>query len=235
MEKDAINTNGLTAMDMCLERKEDPCSDEENDIKRCLEGAGAAGADVPQTKSRTWLENKRSALMVVASLISTMAFQTGINPPGGVWQDDELPADPNGNRQEVHFAGDSIMANRYPWRYTIILCSSTVALVSSLSVILLLISGIPYNRVFVIILMIIMWIAISATALTYVSSVTFISPYEGYSPGGRLHEAYLYDPAVLAAPIGGVIAWGIVMLFLLLVHLTRFIVCLLYTSPSPRD
>uniref|UniRef100_A0A803NCF1 PGG domain-containing protein n=1 Tax=Chenopodium quinoa TaxID=63459 RepID=A0A803NCF1_CHEQI len=39
-------------------------------------------------KDRAWLEDQRTSLMVVASLIATMAFQAGINPPGGVWQDD---------------------------------------------------------------------------------------------------------------------------------------------------
>ncbi|KAL2517921.1 Ankyrin repeat family protein [Abeliophyllum distichum] len=38
-----------------------------------------------------WLEEKRSALMVVASLIATMAFQVGVNPPSGVWQDNSKP------------------------------------------------------------------------------------------------------------------------------------------------
>ena len=216
MEKNAINTNGLTAMDICLERKKDPCGDEANDIKRCLELAGAVRAEVPQTKSQTWLENKRNALMVVATLISTMAFQAGVNPPGGFWQDDKLP-DPNGEPQEFHFAGHSIMEDKYPEKYSIIVGSSTIGLVSSLSVILLLISGIPYNRVFVIILMIIMWIAISATALTYLASVNFIKAHAPYSERG-------YGPADPRALRGTLIAWVIVMLFLLLVHLTRFIV-----------
>ncbi|KAI7988411.1 Ankyrin repeat-containing protein BDA1 [Camellia lanceoleosa] len=36
-----------------------------------------------------WLAKKRDALMVVASLLATMAFQAVVNPPGGVWQDDK--------------------------------------------------------------------------------------------------------------------------------------------------
>nr|DAD36515.1 TPA_asm: hypothetical protein HUJ06_007156 [Nelumbo nucifera] len=34
-----------------------------------------------------WVEKKRDILMVVVSLIATMAFQAGFNPPGGVWQE----------------------------------------------------------------------------------------------------------------------------------------------------
>uniref|UniRef100_A0A803N870 PGG domain-containing protein n=1 Tax=Chenopodium quinoa TaxID=63459 RepID=A0A803N870_CHEQI len=51
-------------------------------------------------KDRAWLEDQRTSLMVVASLIATMAFQAGINPPGGVWQDDT-----------GHVAGTAIWTN----------------------------------------------------------------------------------------------------------------------------
>ncbi|KAH6761355.1 hypothetical protein C2S51_018304 [Perilla frutescens var. frutescens] len=37
-----------------------------------------------------WLEQKKSALMIVAILIATMAFQVGVNPPSGVWQDNSV-------------------------------------------------------------------------------------------------------------------------------------------------
>nr|XP_015865784.3 ankyrin repeat-containing protein BDA1-like [Ziziphus jujuba var. spinosa] len=33
-----------------------------------------------------WLEDARGSIMVVATVIATMTFQTAINPPGGVWQ-----------------------------------------------------------------------------------------------------------------------------------------------------
>ncbi|XWS17454.1 hypothetical protein CRYUN_Cryun33cG0069300 [Craigia yunnanensis] len=47
-------------------------------------------------KHTDWLDRKRSALMVVASLIATVAFQAAITPPGGVWQEDET-VDEKGN------------------------------------------------------------------------------------------------------------------------------------------
>jgi hypothetical protein len=39
-------------------------------------------------RERHQLGEKRNALMIGASLITTMGLQAGINPPGGVWQDD---------------------------------------------------------------------------------------------------------------------------------------------------
>ena len=38
-------------------------------------------------KKDDWLDKQQSALMVVASLIATMAFQAGVSPPGDVWGD----------------------------------------------------------------------------------------------------------------------------------------------------
>ncbi|KAH6761350.1 ankyrin [Perilla frutescens var. frutescens] len=37
-----------------------------------------------------WLERTKSTLMIVATLIATMTFQVGVNPPGGVWQEDQI-------------------------------------------------------------------------------------------------------------------------------------------------
>ncbi|WRX32078.1 PGG domain - like 10 [Theobroma cacao] len=40
---------------------------------------------VEKHKHTDWLGRKRSALMVVASLLATVAFQASLSPPGGVW------------------------------------------------------------------------------------------------------------------------------------------------------
>ncbi|KAL3500826.1 hypothetical protein ACH5RR_039919 [Cinchona calisaya] len=54
-------------------------------VKSSLENHRALpGTDVLSIEFLEWIENSRNAIMVVASLIATMAFQEGISPPGGV-------------------------------------------------------------------------------------------------------------------------------------------------------
>ncbi|KAK0570669.1 hypothetical protein LWI29_004720 [Acer saccharum] len=46
-----------------------------------------SGIILPKRHNLEWSDKMRSALMVVASVIATMAFQASVNPPGGLWQD----------------------------------------------------------------------------------------------------------------------------------------------------
>ncbi|KAL0394206.1 UNVERIFIED_CONTAM: hypothetical protein Slati_4386800 [Sesamum latifolium] len=124
-----------------------------------------------------WLEKKRSALMVVASLIATMAFQVGVNPPSGVWQDDNT-IDSQGNPvSDPHKAGFSVLAHNQPHVYTGFYTVNTTSFIASLSIILLLMSGLPIRRRFFMwILMVITWLAITAIALTYTVSIIVLTP-----------------------------------------------------------
>lgn len=44
--------------------------------------------------------------MVVASLIATIAIEAGLNPPGGIWQDNFVLKNQSGEPE--HLAGTSI-------------------------------------------------------------------------------------------------------------------------------
>ncbi|KAK6927244.1 PGG domain, partial [Dillenia turbinata] len=158
-----------------------------------------------------WLEKKRSALMVVASLIATMAFQAGVNPPSGTWQDTQVvypigyPPEPS-NYEPPHFAGQSVMASNHRLLYDSFLVCDTIGLISSLSIILLLISGLPIrHRIFMFVLMVIMWIAITSMALTFVVAVVVLSPDNG-------------DKTVLSAMGSTIIGWAGLMGLLLFAH-----------------
>lgn len=132
---------------------------------------------VAKHKNMDWLGRKRSALMVVASLIATVAFQAGLTPPGGVWQDD-YGVDDNGNSvKESHSVGKSVMAYKDPKYYGIFMILNTIAFLASLSIILLLVSGLPLKRRhWMWVQMVIMWTAITAQVGTYFVILKYMSP-----------------------------------------------------------
>ncbi|KAJ0030246.1 hypothetical protein Pint_14367 [Pistacia integerrima] len=138
----------------------------------------------PVEKKDDWLKEMNNALMVVASLISTVTFQAGLNPPGGVWQETEKAQDGAPTSEPYHMPGASIMADT---SYDLsdlsdfFFTSNTIGFVASLCIILLLVSGLPFckRKLFTWILMVILWVAISALTLAYLSSLIFItSPNE---------------------------------------------------------
>ncbi|XWS70739.1 hypothetical protein CRYUN_Cryun03dG0074300 [Craigia yunnanensis] len=142
-------------------------------------------------RNADWVERKRDTLMLVASLLATMSFQAGTNPPRGDWKTS-------------------------PFSYTFFIISNTTGFLASLSIILLLISGLPLRRRFFMwVLMVIMWVAITAMALTYLASLSVATPeVEGSS--------YPWDviPIVLYVWIG-------LMLLILLGHTIRLIIRLI--------
>ncbi|GKE05986.1 ankyrin repeat-containing domain, PGG domain protein, partial [Tanacetum coccineum] len=78
-----------------------------------------------KNNNEDWLDKKRNTLIVVASLIETMAFQAGTNPPSGVWQDTSTD----------HMAGYSIMEYNHQNLYHVFLVSNTLGFVSTLRII----------------------------------------------------------------------------------------------------
>ncbi|KAH7838984.1 hypothetical protein Vadar_033400 [Vaccinium darrowii] len=143
-----------------------------------------------------WLTKKKDSLMVVASLIATMAFEAGVSPPGGVWQDDS----------HGHRAGEAVMAYNYQHSYPYFLRFNTIGFVASLSTLLLLISGFKFrNKATMWILIVSMWVAITSMAITYAFSNVVVTPKKD-----RQSLSYTIKTAV--------IAWSCVMALLLLKH-----------------
>ncbi|KAH9805135.1 ANK REP REGION domain-containing protein [Citrus sinensis] len=167
-----------------------------------------------------WSEKKRNTLMVVASLIATMAFQAGLNPPGGVWQDDSPK-----NDASRHQAGCSVMLTQDEISYNLFFGFNTTGFVASLSIILLFISGIPFfkRRFFMWILTVIMWVAISAMALAYLIAIL------GITNSGNSMIPWYASTYVLLGWIGFI---GI----LILAHIVRLIVKMIkYFRKLMRD
>ncbi|GFZ15564.1 hypothetical protein Acr_24g0017540 [Actinidia rufa] len=150
-----------------------------------------------------WLAKKRDALMVVASLLASMAFQAGVNPPGGVWQDNLTDG------SAPHRAGEAVVAYNYPQTYKYYLRANTISFVASLSTLLLLISGLPFKRkTFMWILMAIMWLSITSMAFTYSYSIVAVTP--------KRDRESLRHTMFVAVPV-----WCGVMGLLLLGHTMR--------------
>ncbi|KAL0330667.1 UNVERIFIED_CONTAM: hypothetical protein Sangu_1612200 [Sesamum angustifolium] len=170
----AKNSDGQTVIDIL---EQNPTDATNLEIRRILRPKLCNSSSTKIQQPEKWLTKKRDAIMVVAILIATMAFQAGVTPAGGVWQED-LIQDSNGNPvTNPHWAGEAIMARNHPKYYKSFMRANTVAFVSSLSTILLLISGLPFRRkLFLWILMIIMWLTITSIAVTYAISALVVTP-----------------------------------------------------------
>ncbi|KAL3500834.1 hypothetical protein ACH5RR_039927 [Cinchona calisaya] len=202
----ARNINGFTALDVLLQSQEDlrnmdirqclelgrssnviqtPSVVPVTDVARTTTSTGrlqnsrniSTKKQCTQRKQTDWLAKMRSALMVVASLVATVAFQAGLSPPGGVWSTDYV-VDSNGNRVEKpHYAGQSVMAINLPEAYGQFLIFNTISFLASLSVILIQVSGLPLRKHrWMWTQLVIMWIAITAQSITYFISFVNLSP-----------------------------------------------------------
>lgn len=187
----AANLSGMTATDILMQRRITDARD--LDIEESLKRAHPittpfhlnrphnldrhfSGNNTPNKKKKKkkktknegdWVDRKRSALMVVASLIATMAFQFAVTPPQYMWTNTD-DSSPDNVRDAIHYvrkAADHLKGEAF---YTI----NTTTFIASLSIILLLMSGLPLNsRVVVWTLMMTTWIAISGIALSYTVAV----------------------------------------------------------------
>ncbi|XP_059634789.1 ankyrin repeat-containing protein BDA1-like [Cornus florida] len=181
-----VNANAFTALDITNHIPKDLKSMEIRDL--LIEAGAQRGRDVPapppqstvklpvaRPRSRgnrhlvkkqdmiNWLEKRRDSLMVASTVIAAMAYQAGVNPPSGVWQED---------KEGYHKAGTSILASRLPKWYLLFWVCNTASFVASLSTMFLLISGIPLKKRFIMwILMATMWVTMTFMALTYLASM----------------------------------------------------------------
>ncbi|XP_039170112.1 ankyrin repeat-containing protein ITN1 [Eucalyptus grandis] len=166
------------------------------------------GEEDKREQKRKWQNSMHKTLMVVATLLATMAFQTSITPPGGLWQEDF----PGEKDVKAHTAGESIMADRYPSRYKSFVICNTVSFIASLSIIMLLVSGLPLRqrRITTWIAMLTTWIAITFMAATYAISFSVFTPPK---------ELETFVDAIGWA----VLAWLGLMALLFLWHVVRLI------------
>lgn len=68
----------------------------------------------PAVNQNNWGGNDANTLLVVATLITTLAYQLGCNVPGGYWQDTKMSDD---GKRVIHLAGDPVMRDLHRPRY----------------------------------------------------------------------------------------------------------------------
>ncbi|RLM69566.1 hypothetical protein C2845_PM17G04160 [Panicum miliaceum] len=75
-----------------------------------------------QTEKEKAVEQARSLVLLLATLAATITYQAGLNPPGGVWQDN----------MDGNMAGDPILMTTNPRRYRAFYYCNSVSFVASL-------------------------------------------------------------------------------------------------------
>ncbi|KAM6585345.1 hypothetical protein CsatB_012347 [Cannabis sativa] len=101
---------------------------------------------------RQWLKNVEGSIMVVATLIVSTTFQAAVNPPGGVWQQTnnttQASNDISDCSNQTCIAGTSVMAHIDNDNYAFFVWFNSIAFLGSLSIIILIIGGVPTNNKF---------------------------------------------------------------------------------------
>ncbi|KAK7345685.1 hypothetical protein VNO77_16294 [Canavalia gladiata] len=158
-----------------------------------------------------WIEEKRGTLMVVATVIATMTFQSAISPPGGVWQEDTLTGGLNCSIYGICKAGTAVLA--YDWSHGFLkfMAFNTTSFFSSLCVVLLLISGFRLeNKLMMWILTIAMTLALTFMGLTYFWAQSLVTPDHIVDKVNRM-----------GIPLS--IVWVIILLVVGLIHVIHLV------------
>ncbi|KAH7537766.1 hypothetical protein FEM48_Zijuj03G0127700 [Ziziphus jujuba var. spinosa] len=93
-------------------------------------------------RGRDCPSDARTALLVIAVLVTTATLQAGLNPPGGVWQDTKLDGS-HGNPS--HDAGRSILGSYALVTYLLFMLFNTIGFSVSIYMIAILISNFPFQ------------------------------------------------------------------------------------------
>ncbi|XP_026452285.1 uncharacterized protein LOC113352711 [Papaver somniferum] len=194
IEINALNNYSFMALDTLAQIVGRDIKDVE--IGDLLRGAGALRAKdeaqvhsgqlkrPPQTQAKRktgdekdWLKDKTSAVLVAVSLMATLAFQAGLSPPGGVWQDDSYSTSNNivnaaATDRLVHYVRRSILAQTNPTFYLIYMVANTLVFTGSLATMALLATDIHRKQKFYLYLLVSnMFIVSMAAGIVYTISV----------------------------------------------------------------
>ncbi|KAM3209282.1 hypothetical protein ACQJBY_063769 [Aegilops geniculata] len=99
-------------------------SDEENKESNA-QGSGTLISEKTEKKRQKYL-------MLLSVLAASIAYQAGLNPPGGFWPDD--------TPKHGYKAGNPVLKDIHSWRYMIFYVFNSISFMSSIAVVMLLLS-----------------------------------------------------------------------------------------------
>ncbi|KAI8525504.1 hypothetical protein RHMOL_Rhmol13G0235100 [Rhododendron molle] len=201
IDRRATNASGQTAMDILLLGRGKRTEPEqwEDGIEKLLREHHITRGNY--NNRYEWIEKKRKSLTIVAILMATIAFQAGVNPPGGVWLDNS----------DGHLAGEAVMAYNHPHAYPYFIRGNTIGFVASLITITCLMSGVPFRkRCLLVMLVVVMCVSITCMAITYAYAILVFTPK-------AKRESVNHNIVV------GVVVWFGLQAVLLIVHGSRLI------------
>lgn len=125
-----------------------------------------------------WIDKKtREQLMVAATVIATMTFQSVISPPGGVWQEDTTKGGYACPDYGFCEAGTAVVGYVWSPDYLKFIFFNSASFFASLCVLLVLVSGFPLHNKFIVwVLAVLMIVAITCMLLTYMWALGLVSP-----------------------------------------------------------
>ncbi|KAL4357285.1 hypothetical protein HN51_028589 [Arachis hypogaea] len=134
-------------------------------------------------ESRQWMEDIRGNLAMVATVIATVTFQTGLNPPGGVVQNGDhgnvscskMVKSGGGNYQ---CPGISVIAGgERAFQFSVFVTFNNLSFASSLLACFFLVSGVPLRKPLAILLMAVdMCFSLGALGIAYCVGVFMTEP-----------------------------------------------------------
>jgi hypothetical protein len=181
-----------------------------------------------------WLEQMRGNLSLMATVIATITFQLALNPPGGVRSIDSEANPPDSktananapnNDSPIEFPsctlggsllnlcpGEAVLGVIYEDLYFRFLVSNTICFISSLSICLLLVSGIHLNHRFPIWLLVIgMCATLTSLAISYITALQMTTPDPIFEKANNFLQKLVF-------------AWMGLLAIIVLCHTLRFFI-----------